>query len=262
MSLSGKRVLVTGAAGGVGKALCRCFMDRGARVLAADIDEGALGQLRADLPGIEIVRCDLTDETACAEMFAGKPFDVVVNNAGITHFSRFSDTTPQTIRNVMTVNFFAAVNVTKAVLPALKSSGGSVAAISSVAGFSPLYGRTGYSASKHAMHGFFDSLRSELREDGVHVLIVCPSFIATQQDVRRSKEVSDVARPGSASQTAGRPLSPDMVAEQICQAVVRRRELLVVGRLGKLSYWINRISPRLFEHLMVRRMKSEIDAGS
>lgn len=259
MTFAGRTVLITGAAGGLGRALCRSFQQRGADVLAVDVDTDALADLAAECGGIETRVLDLTDEAACADAFADRPVDIVVNNAGITHFSRFRDTDAATIRAVMAVNFFAAVNVTKAVLPALRRAQGTVVAISSVAGFSPLYGRTGYSASKHALHGFFDSLRAEVRDDGVNVLVVCPSFIATQARTRGDVDNTGTARPGSASRTAGRPLSPETVAEAVCEAVTRRRRLLVIGRLGKLSYWINKLSPRLFERLMIRTMKPEFD---
>lgn len=259
MNLDGKTVLITGAAGGLGRALCAGFGRRGAKVLAIDVNEQALAALAVGQAGIETLCCDLTDENACAAMLRDRPVDVVVNNAGITHFSRFRDTAPGTIRNVMAVNFQAAVNVTQAVLPAVVRAGGTVVAISSVAGFAPLYGRTGYAASKHALQGFFGSLRSELQADGVNVLIVCPSFIATQTQTRGGRDDGSVARPGSARRTAGKPLSPEAVADAICDAVVRRRRLLIIGRLGRLVFWVNRFFPRLFERMMIRQMKPEFD---
>jgi len=105
--------------------------------------------------------------------------DVLVANAGISHRSAFASTDAAVIRRVMEVNFFGAVNCTRAALPHLRSVRGAIVAVSSVAGYSPLVARTGYAASKHALHGFYDSLRAELAEDGVDVTLVCPSFVAT-----------------------------------------------------------------------------------
>jgi NAD(P)-dependent dehydrogenase (short-subunit alcohol dehydrogenase family) len=257
MDWRGKTVLITGAAGGLGRALCRSFGERGAKIVAVDLDREALSALK----NVEPICCDLTDEQACREALAGRPVDVVINNAGITHFSRFAETEPETIRRVMAVNFFGAVNVAKAVLPVIKESKGTIVALSSVAGFSPLFGRTGYSASKHAMEGFFKSLRSELHDDGVNVMIVCPSFIATQEATRANGDDLGAARPGSASQTSGKPLNPEDVAEEIVAGVERGRRLLVVGRLGKLSYWVNKIAPKVFERLMIQKMKPEFETA-
>lgn len=267
MDINGKTVLITGAAGGLGRAICIKLASHGAKILAADIDEKALNDLEG--LGLDVETCclDLTDEDACLKMFANRPIDILINNAGITHFSRFEDTSVETIKRVMAINFFAAVNVTKAVLPALQKSKGTIIALSSIAGFSPLLGRSGYSASKHAMQGFFTSLRSEVAEQGVRVMIICPSFIATQETVRTNEkgeaentfdsDMGGSARPGSASQTVGQPLTPEFVAEKIYRGLQRDQDFLVLGRIGKLSYWINKFSQRLFAKLMTRKMKSE-----
>ncbi len=258
-NLTGKTVVVTGAAGGLGRALCENLGARHAKILALDIDEDALVDLRNLNLDIETFGCDLTDEKACSDILSNRSVDILINNAGITHFSRFEETTVQTIQKVMTVNFFAAVAVTKAVLPALKKSKGAIVAVSSVAGFSPLYGRTGYSASKHAMLGFFSSLRAEVRDHGVCVMIVCPSFIATQQETRNKNTKVSSDKPGSASQTVGKPLTPQEVAEQICRGLEKDQKLLIVGRIGKLSYWLNKLFPQMFEKIMISKMKAEFN---
>lgn len=257
MNMMAKTVLLTGAAGGLGHALTGKLIERGAHVIAVDKDKTALKELEGHFPDIETICCDLTDFDACLNAFGSMSFDIVINNAGITHFSLFDKTAPDTIEKVMAVNFFAAVNVTKATLPAIVQSKGRIIAISSVAGFSPLYGRTGYSASKHAMHGFFNSLRAEMKEKNVGVMIACPSFIATQTTSRHTDSEESIFRPGSASQTAGKALSPGDVAEQICQGIETNRRQIVIGGLGKMSYWINKFLPRLFERLMIRKMHSE-----
>ncbi len=138
------------------------------------------------------LNCDVTDAASCAdairsavERFGG--VDVLVNNAGITHRSAFATTDPAVLRRVMEVNFFGAMNLTHHALPHLLRSRGAIVAISSVAGFAPLIARTGYAASKHALHGFFESLRSEVRSQGVDVTLVCPSFIAHRDRSPRAR---------------------------------------------------------------------------
>jgi NAD(P)-dependent dehydrogenase (short-subunit alcohol dehydrogenase family) len=192
---SGQCVVITGAAGGLGQALVHVFLQAGARVVAMDRDAQALDALqRTTVAGnpnaasaLLTVVCDVTSlassEAAIQEAtarFGG--IDVLVNNAGIAHRSAFADTQVDVLRRVMEVNFFGAVHCTHAAIASLRQRQGMVIAISSVAGFSALIGRTGYAASKHALHGFFDSLRTEVQDDGVDVLIVCPSFIDTGID--------------------------------------------------------------------------------
>ena len=188
---TGKVVVITGAAGGLGRALARAFAIEGARIAALDRDaagaEALAGELRANGRPALGLACDVTDATACesamaAVLAAWGRIDVVINNAGITHRSALRRTDPAVTRRVMEVNFFGAVNCTRAAMDALCASRGLIIVISSVAGFAPLIARTGYAAAKHALHGFFESLRTELVDDGVEVLIVCPSFIDTGID--------------------------------------------------------------------------------
>ncbi|MCW9034096.1 MAG: SDR family oxidoreductase [Rhodospirillales bacterium] len=261
----GKTVLVSGAGGGLGQALCLRFSKAGAKIVALDIIQEGLDHLADQIKSIggEVFTalCDITDETACKRISdeAG-PVDIIINNAGITHFSRFSEMEPTTVQKVMTVNFFGAVNLTHAVLPSILERSGSVVAISSVAGFSPLYGRCGYSASKHAMQGFFDSLRSEVREADVHVMMVCPAFIATQTS--GGSKSGNTARPGSATQTAGNPLTPEETAEAIFNGLAQRKEFLAVGKLAKTAFWVNKLFPKLFEKIMIKKMRVEIMGAS
>ncbi len=259
MSLAGKTVLITGAAGGLGCALCQSFGAKGASILAVDIDQAALSDLEKLDLRIETLCLDLTDEAACMENLSGRSVDILINNAGITHFSQFKDTSSATIQRVMAVNFFGAVNVTKAALSSVMANRGNIVALSSVAGFSPLFGRTGYSASKYAMQGFFSSLRSEIREKGVCVSIICPSFIATQTHIRKPADGAPSDRPGSASQTVGKALTPEEVSAQILHVVETRREFLVIGKVGRLAYWANKFTPRLYARPMVPEMKSDFE---
>ncbi len=186
-----KVVVVTGAAGGLGRALCLCFGLAGARIVALDRDSGPLDELLASLHQAGVaaiaVACDVTVEADCQRAMAAATqsfggIDVLINNAGISHRSAFAHTDTDVIRRVMAVNFFGALHCTHAALDKLLARRGLVIAISSVAGFAPLVARTGYAASKHALHGFFDSLRTEVEPLGLKVMLVCPAFIQTGID--------------------------------------------------------------------------------
>jgi NAD(P)-dependent dehydrogenase (short-subunit alcohol dehydrogenase family) len=182
---SGKVMLITGAAGGLGAALCRRFAAAGSRIAAMDLDADRLTALVRKLPaGTLAITGNIADAEHCQSAIDQTvahfgALDGLINNAGISHRSLFQDTDPGVIRRVMEVNFLGAMQLTHAALPHLLATRGVVAAISSVAGYAPLLGRTGYAASKHALQGFFDSLRTEVEDRGVGVTLVCPSFMAT-----------------------------------------------------------------------------------
>ena len=265
---AGKVVLITGAAGGLGQALARAFAADGARIAALDRDAAGVETLAAELRSqgrqALALACDVTDAAACERAMATLTgawggIDVLVNNAGITHRSAYRRTDPAVIRRVMEVNFFGAVHCTRAALDALLASRGMIIVISSVAGFAPLIARTGYAAAKHALHGFFESLRSELAEDGVGVLMVCPSFIATGID--RNALGGDGQPARHAQRTVGvRALAGDTAAD-ILHAARNGKQLLLPGRLAKLSWWMSRLAPRYYARVMARRLRGEMEGG-
>lgn len=264
-SFHGKVVVVTGASGGLGRGLCLRFAAAGARVAALDRDAVGLqrlaGEMRAMGHSLCTQTCDVADAAACAGALqavreALGPVDVLVNNAGIAHRSALAQTRTEVIRRVMDVNFFGAVHCTQAALPDLRAQRGLVIAVSSVAGFSPLIGRTGYAASKHALHGFFDSLRAEVADDGVDVLLVCPAFIDTGID--RAALGGDGQPAAQARLTTGRQASPDEVAQAIVHAAGQGRRLLLHGRTAHLAWWLSRLWPTGYAAAMKRRLQGEI----
>ena len=136
-----------------------------------------------------------------------------------------------------------------AALPLLRQSRGSHVAVASVAAFAPLLKRPAYSASKHALVGFYNTLRAEERPHGVHVLVVYPSYVATNPG---NTAVTDhTVRPGAASDGLD-PMSPEAAAVRLLRALDARKERLLLGRVAWLSWWVNALAPRLYERLMVR----------
>ena len=255
--LTGRVAVVTGAAHGIGRALAAELIRRGARVALLDLDPAAVAAARAAIGGDSAAWvCDVCDAARCAVVMAEVvahfgAIDVLVNNAGISHHSLAADTQLAVTRRVMEVNFYGSVHCTLAALEQLVARRGVVVAVSSVAGFAPLIGRSAYSASKHALHGWFDTLRAELVDAGVAVMLVCPSFVDTGIDRRA---LGADGQPAHVTKAAvGRLAAPEDIAREIVLGIARRRRLLVLTPVGKAAYWLTRFAPAVYERVMRRR---------
>lgn len=259
--LDGKNVIVTGGGGGLGAALGREFGFAGANVALLDIDYEAavLAADRIERGTTTAVECDVTDFNSCREAIAVAeerlgPTDVLVNNAGLSHRSAFADTDIDVIRRIMDINFWGSVNCTKIALATITERRGAIIAISSTAGYAPLLGRTGYAAAKHALHGFFATLRTELPEY-VDVMIAAPSFIDT--NLRHHTLGGDGEITDHPQSRVGKMARPEDVAERIVWGVERRRSTLILGRVAWVSRYLNALAPSVYERMMVRRLRSE-----
>jgi len=264
--LKNKIAVVTGAASGIGAAISNAFAAKGARLGLIDIDETAVKAAADDMvsDGMEAIGigCDVAREVECETAihsitahYGG--IDILVNNAGITQRSAFVDTKVSVYRQVMDVNFFGSLHCTKFAIASLIERKGAIIIIESLAGVAPLLGRTGYCASKHALHGLFTSLRAELIGSGVHIMIVCPGFVKTQLQTRALGGDGRVTR--HPQSTVGGQDSPARIADAICQAMLKKKSLLVLSPVGKLTYWLSRIAPSLYERLMARQLRSELN---
>ncbi|MFN8641939.1 MAG: SDR family oxidoreductase [Candidatus Binatia bacterium] len=264
--IEGAVAVITGAGGGLGAAYGRARAAAGARVALLDVDGEAARARAAEITArgghASATTCDVTSEAQCRAAIAAVVtreggIDLLINNAGISHRSAFADTDASVFRRVMDVNFFGALYCTQAALESLRQRRGLVVAVSSIAGFAPLFGRTGYSAAKHAVHGLFESLRCELAGSGVEVLIVCPGFTAT--GIGAAALDGDGQRTRHPQSTVGRVAQPDDVAAAVVRAVRRRQRLLVLTPAGKASWWLSRLSPSLYAWLMTRSLRRELE---
>ena len=267
MELEGRTVAITGAAGGIGRALAERFAAEGARLALLDRDEPGVADLAASLAagGAQALglACDVTDPAACdralgaaRERFGG--IDVLVNNAGITHLGRFAETDVAVLRAVFEVNVFGAIHCTRAALPDLLARRGMVVVISSIAGFAPLAGRAGYAASKHALHGLFGSLRAEWHAAGLGVLLVCPGFTDTGIGDHALGPDGGPAR--DVRTTVGTPASPESVARAVVRAVRRERRQIVLSPIGWAALWLMRLAPGVYERWMASRLLANPEA--
>ena len=249
--------VITGGAGGLGQAFASRLADEGWRVVLVDLP-GALQALPKGPEQVERIACDLTDEAAvaavCADISARHPaLDLVIHNAGVTQIGLFDETTLASQRLVMEINYFGSVRMAAGLLNAVRKGRGTHLAISSVAGFAPLYKRTAYAASKHALNGFFSSLASEEAQHGVNVVIAAPSFVATNPG-RLDAGADGIGRPGAATDGFDE-MSPGQAADTILRGWRRGRRFIPVGRVASLVWRINRLSPKLYSWLMMRKIR-------
>ncbi|MEJ2586031.1 MAG: SDR family oxidoreductase [Deltaproteobacteria bacterium] len=260
-----KCVVVTGGASGIGLAVSRRFAQAGARMALLDADadglraaEKALLASGHDAWGFP---CDVSQENQCTAAMEAildryEGIDVLVNNAGITQRGAFVDTRTEVFERVMQVNFFGTLYCTKAAINSLIQRQGMIIVNESIAALTPLLGRTGYSASKHALHGLFSSLRSELHGTGVHVMIVCPGFVRTNLQTRALGCDGEITTHPQSS--VGTHQTPDQVAEAIYQGALKQKRLLVLTPVGKASYWVHRFFPGIYEQIMRRQLRDEL----
>lgn len=264
-SLTGKTAVITGGASGIGAAISTTFAARGATVGLLDSDGSAVEAAAANLAdrGFEArgICCDVAREAECERAIRAfiahyGGIDILVNNAGITQRSAFVETQVAVYRQVMDVNFFGALHCTRFAIASLLERKGTIIVIESLAGVAPLLGRSGYCASKHALHGLFTSLRAELIGSGVHIMIVCPGFVKTNLQTRALG--ADGRITDHPQSTVGRQDSPARVADAVYRAMLKQKNLLVLSPVGKLTYWLSRMAPGLYERIMARQLKSEL----
>jgi NAD(P)-dependent dehydrogenase (short-subunit alcohol dehydrogenase family) len=264
-----KVVVITGGAGGIGMAFARRFGRAGARIVLFDLLaeglEKAAAQLNREGIQVRVQVCDVTDAEACRHALEEVVLhlggiDVLMANAGTVHRSAFSETSLAVFRRVMEVNFFGALNCARAALPALAQARGLLVVTSSIAGLAPLFGRSGYAASKHALHGLFESSRAEFRTLGVDLLMVCPSF--TRSGFEQAAMGADGRPVGRPRTQVGGLAEPDAVAEAVFQGASKSRKRLILSPVGKVSAVLSRLLPSLYEHLMVRRLAGELQGAS
>lgn len=245
-------VLITGAAGGLGQALSRALTDAGWTVVATDLKPPPAGHA-----------LDVTDAAAChrvveAAVETHGGLDMVIANAGITHRSLAANTAPEVLRKVMDVNYWGAVNIVAAALPALQASAGRIGVVSSVAGYAGVLGRSGYAASKHALHGYFDSLRAELVPAGISVTMVCPSFIDTA--IAKNALGGDGQAAQTPRGTSGGLLDAEAVAQRAVAAMLARKPLQRIGATAHLAWWLSRLAPQAYMRQMRKRLAKEFDS--
>lgn len=260
--LNNKVVWITGASAGIGAALARASAAQGARLVlsarrTAELEKVAAG-IGLPAQDVLVLPLDLLDTASFAEKVKAVRtrfgrVDLVIHNAGISQRSLVRDTTYEVDRRIMEVNFLGTAALTKAVLPTmLEQGGGQFAVVSSLVGKFGTPLRSAYSASKHALHGYFDSLRAELWRENIAVTIVCPGFIRTEVSVNAL--TGDGSPQNRMDNATSNGMDPDRFARKMLRAVARKRREVYIGGFEVRAVYLKRFVPGLFAQ-RIRKVK-------
>lgn len=268
MRFSAQVVWLTGASSGIGAAAARAFAAEGARLVLSSRDAAALERVRQTCARPDdhaVLPLDLrgsaTFPALTAEVLArhGR-IDVLVNNGGVSQRALALDTSESVERAIMEVDYFGTVALTKAVLPAMRARrAGRVAVVSSVMGYVGTPGRSSYAAAKHALHGYFDSLRAEVWRDGITVTLVCPGYVRTAISAHALGPGGE--QHGRLDATTARGITPERCAAALLTGVARGRREVYVGGGEVAGIYLQRFFPGLFARV-VRRMRFSAGAPS
>ena len=262
-----KVIVVTGASSGIGLASARLFGSLGAKVVMAARSLEKMQELSAsvsqDPSRVLCVKADVSVEDDCRALMEqtverfGR-IDILVNNAGLSMRAMFADLDLKVLRTLMDVNFWGTVQCTKYALPHLLKTKGQVVGVISIAGYSALPARTGYSSSKYAIRGFLDTLRIEHLKDGLGVLVFAPGY--TSSNVRNAALTADGSAQGKTPLEEGKLMSAEECALHLAKALARRRSEVILTGLGKATVAFHRLFPRLTDRLTYSFIAREADS--
>ncbi|MGE6650938.1 SDR family oxidoreductase [Shewanella colwelliana] len=263
--LKDKVVIVTGASEGIGRALVKALAPIGCKLVLTARNQQRLDSLAQAISSNSshqplVFAADITDPLACQALISATvehfgQLDILINNAGMTMWSRFDELHDLSILNkVMQVNYLAPAYLTHSALPHLKVTQGQIVVVASVAGLTGVPTRSGYSASKHAVMGFFDSLRIELSDDNVAVTILCPDFVVS--------EIHKRALDGQGNPLGKSPMQENKIitaaqcAQMMLPAIAGRKRLMITSWRGRLGRFVRLIAPGLIDKIARKAIAS------
>lgn len=265
-----KVVIITGASSGIGESLVKLFDQHGYAVVLAARSEQLMFDIQKQLPSYIqnpekhlVVKTDVTQKNECKRLIDktlekyGR-IDVLINNAGVSMRALFHETKFEVMEHLMNINFWGAVYCSQFALEAIKASKGSIVGVSSIAGYVGLPGRVGYSASKFALQGFLEVLRTENYPFGIHVLTACPGF--TQSKIRKSALRGDGTPQAESPRNEQKMMHADVVAKKIYKAILGRRRDLILTFTGWFSVVLHKAFPRLTDYLLYKYFLKEANS--
>jgi short-subunit dehydrogenase len=249
-----KVVVVTGGTDGIGRALVDALLDMGAKVATCGRNHDKLYSLQAAYPSafLHIMVADVSSENDCRRFmettiknFGG--IDILINNAGVSMRALLKEANTDVIKKVMDINFYGTVYCTKYALDSIIERKGTIVGVSSIAGYRGLPGRSGYSASKFAVQGWLEAIKTELMADGVHVMWVCPGF--TTSNIRQAALNKDSQSHGDTPMDESKMMTAEKCAEHILKAIQKKKRTLVLTFTGKRTVFMQKFFPKLADKL-------------
>ncbi len=266
-SLKDKVVIITGASSGIGLECAKVFAKEGAKVVLGARSTGKLesvvDELRQEGKEAVWVKADVSNENDCRNLISAAinnfgTVDVLINNAGISMRATLEKAELSVIKQVMDINFWGTVCCTKFALPYILKNKGVIVGVSSVAGYRGLPGRTGYSASKFAMQGFLEALRTEVFKRGVHIMLIAPGYTASNI---RNKALNNEGKVQAESPlNENKLMSPHEVAKHMLKGIEQRKRTIILTLLGKASVFVNKWFPAFMDNMVYKKMSKEKNA--
>jgi short-subunit dehydrogenase len=263
--INGKVVIITGASSGIGLACAHAFHEEGARLVLAARSEEVIKELadtfnsKGEMCAIA-VKTDVAIEVDCKNLIekaiaAFGKVDILINNAGVSMRANFADVELDVLRRLMDINFWGTVYCTKYAYPYIIAEKGSVVGVSSVAGIHGMPCRTGYSASKYAVHGFLNTIRIETLKKGVQVMVVVPGFIST--NVRKVALVADGSAQGESPRDENKMMSSEELARRIINGIKKNKRQFSTSYEGRLTPVLSFFFPKMVDKMYYNHLKQE-----
>ncbi len=265
--LKDKVIIITGASSGIGEALAQEAYLKQMRVVLAARNLDSMNSMTIannwDPIRFMVVKTDVSQEEDCKKLVQETInrfgcIDILINNAGISMRALFDEMNLNVLHTLMNVNFWGTVYCSYHAMPWLLKSKGSLVGVSSIAGFKGLPARTGYSASKFALHGLLETIRIENLKKGLHVMIACPGFTAS--NIRKKALAKDGSQQDESPRNEHQMMSANKVALHILKAIDKRERTVVLTRQGKLTVWLNKLFPTWVDRLVYKHMAKEPDS--
>ena len=262
-----KVAVITGASSGIGKACALEMAREGYNIAIAARNIDKLNETKAECEKLGVkaisVKCDVSIEAECKNLIdetlkAFDQIDILVNNAGISMRAVFEDLNLNVLKQSMDINFWGMVYCTKYAIKHLIATKGTVVGVSSIAGFRGLPARTGYSASKFAMNGFLEALRTENLNTGLHVLTLCPGY--TESNIRNTALTADGSQQGESPLNEGKLMTAQEVALQMIKAIKKRKKVLILTPMGKATVLLNKLFNSFMDKMTYNFVKKEPDS--
>ncbi len=255
-----KVIWITGASSGIGEALAYSLNKKGAKLILSSRNSKKLEQVKLNCDNhedtVKILQLDLSNTelladktTEALELFGG--VDILFNNGGISQRALAVEASLESVRKVMEVNFFGTVELTRHVVSHMIEKGhGHVVVTSSVMGKIGTKYRSAYAASKHALHGWYDCLRQEVIQKGIHVTLVCPGFVKTE--ITKHALTADGTPLQEMGEAHKKAMTPEVFAEKLLPKISAGKEEIYIGGKEIYSVYLKRLSPRLLNKILMR----------